>query len=123
MLRSLAFSCEDQSILINGYYSCDKSKLSHDLLSALLSSLEQQSSGLGSSILLADELLSWLTLDIVEKCDRAVVVSSLNVNPKDLLLTRGSFSCLLLDTSHVSSFKVLIADVSLLSVNAACCLT
>lgn len=103
VLRSLAFSCEDQSVLISGY---NKTKLSYDLLSAMLNLLEQQPSGLGSSILLVNELLDYLIHTAGDGCGRAVVATTLVVSPASLVLTAASVSCLLLDTSHVSYYKV-----------------
>lgn len=107
VLRSLAFTCEDQSILISGYTS-GKTKLSYDLLSAVLTHLEQQPSSLALSILVASELVDYLSAsDSAEsQCGRSVIVTTLAVNPSSLVLTGATISSLLLDTSHVTHFKV-----------------
>lgn len=106
VLRSLAFSFEDQSILISGHKTSDKSKLCYDLLSSLLTHLEQSPSALAASILVAVELLDYLCSSADDECGRAVMVSTLTVSPANLTLNAARISCLLLDTSPVSQFKV-----------------
>lgn len=106
VLRSLAFSFEDQSILISGHQTRDKNKLCYDLLSALLSHLEQQPSVLAASVLVAVELLDYLCSSVQDECGRAVMVHTLVVSPANLALNAARISCLLLDTSAVSQFKV-----------------
>lgn len=105
VLRSLAFSFEDQSILICGHNASDKSKLCCDLLSSLLTHLERSAS-LGASVLLALELLDYICASAEDECGRAVIVSTLVVNGANLTLQAARMSCLLLDTSSVSQFKV-----------------
>lgn len=105
VLRSLAFTCEDQSILISGYTS-GKTKLSYDLLSAVLTHLEQQPSSLALSILVASELVDYLSDSAESQCGRSVIVTTLAVSPSSLVLTGATISSLLLDTSHVTHFKV-----------------
>lgn len=106
VLRSLAFTKEDQSILISGYHGADKKTLSYDLLSALLTHLEQHLPNLGSSILVVSELLDYLSHSDEESCGGTVCVTTLFINPTNLVLTAANISCLLLDTSLVSQYKV-----------------
>jgi hypothetical protein len=108
ILRSLAFSREDQSILVSGYHGLDKKALSYDLLSALLSHVEQQSASLGASVLIMSELLGYLSHGSHDSnvCGGAVVVTTLFITSTTLMLTAARLSCVLLDTSKVSSYKV-----------------
>lgn len=107
VLRCLAFTHEDQSILINGSHGTDKTTLSNDLLAALLVHLEQQLPSLGSSLLLVSELLDYLSHSDEEDCfNGAVLVTMLFISPTNLMLTAANVSCLLLDTSTISHYKV-----------------
>ena len=106
VLRSLAFSCEDQSILISGHQTSDKSKLCYDFLSTLLYQLEQKPSTLASSFLVAVELLNILCSSDEYGCGRAVVVYTVIANPSTLGLVAGRMCALLLDTSTISCYKV-----------------
>lgn len=106
VLRSLAFSFEDQSILISGHQTSDKSKLCYDLVSSLLTHLEQFPSALAPSVLVAIELLDYLCSNAEDGCGRAVIISTLIVSPASLTLNAAKVCCLLLDTSSVVQFKV-----------------
>ena len=106
VLRSLAFTHEDQSILISGCCGIDKKKLFSNLLSEVLTHVEQPDQTLGSSILLANQLLDLLTNSDQDESSGAAVVTSLSIAPAGLVLTAACMSCLLLDTSSVSNYKV-----------------
>lgn len=113
VLRSLASTREDQSILISGYHGTDKKTLSYDLLGDILSHVEQQLPSLGLSVLMASELLGYLSHgDEGDPCGGAVVVTTLSINPTNLMLTAANVSCLLLDTNLVSHYKVCLRGVS-----------
>lgn len=111
VLRSLAFSCEDQSILISGHGTSDKSKLCYDFLSTLLYQLEQRPSTLASSFLVAVELLNVLCSSDEYGCGRAVVVYTVIADPSTLSLTAGRMCALLLDTSTISRYKVCLESL------------
>lgn len=107
VLRSLAFTGEDQSILISGYHGMDKKTLSTDLLAAVLQHLEQQPHSVGSALVLVSELLGYLShSDEEDCCSGAVLVTTLFISPTNLTLTAANVSCLLLDTSTISYYKV-----------------
>ena len=107
VLRSLAFTQEDQSIIVSGYYGTGKKKLARDCLSALLAHLEpQQTQSLNLSILLVSDLLDLLTNSDEDESSGAVLITSLLVSPTNLVLTGATVSCLLLDTSSVLHLKV-----------------
>lgn len=108
VLRSLAFSHEDQSILISGYHGADKRALSYDLLGALLSHVEPRHQTLSSFVILVNELLDYLCYSDENEpaCGGAVVVTTLHIEPTTLMLTAANVSCLLLDTNLVSHYKV-----------------
>ena len=108
VLRSLAFSQEDQSILISGYHGFDKRVLFHDLLGCLLGHVEQQMPSVGLSVLMVSELLGYLCHS--NDYGGAVVVTTLFINPKNLMFTAAKVSCLLLDTSMASRYKVCKPD-------------
>ncbi len=103
VLRSAAFSCQDQSIIISGYHG--KQNLSKNLLSSLLSSLEEESAS-SSTVTMASELLECLTYTSGDLGARAVLVTTLVLNPKNLTLISARFFCLLLDTSQLRNFEV-----------------
>ncbi len=105
MLRSLVFSYEDQSILINGHHTRDNHALAYHLISALLEHVERLPPNLGPSILLGSELLYFLCCS-EGKCGGAVVVVAITVSPATLAFTAAKLSCLLLDTSHLAEYKV-----------------
>lgn len=111
VLRSLAFSFEDQSILICGHQTSDNTKISYDLLSSVLTNLDH-SSGLSASVLVAFELLDYLSSSAKDDLGRALVVITLTVNPANLSLNGASMSSLLLDTSRISHFKVGLVGTS-----------
>ncbi len=106
VLRSLAFTRQDQSILISGYHGADKKKLSYNLLSALLTHLEEQIPSIGPSLLVVSELLNFLSHSDEEECGGAVLVTTLFISPTNLTLTAANVSLLLLDTHSVSRYKV-----------------
>ena len=101
------FGCSNvSSILISGCHGTDKKKLSCDLLSALLTHVEQQIPSLGSAILVVSELLDLLTNSDEDESSGGVCVTTLSINPASLVLTAAHVSCLLLDTSCLSHYKV-----------------
>lgn len=114
VLRSLAFTQEDQSIIVSGYYGTGKKKLARDCLSALLAHLESQTQSLGLSILLVSDLLDLLTNSDHDESSGALLVTSLLVSPTNLVLTGAAVSCLLLDTSSVVHLKVSGKESSIL---------
>lgn len=107
VLRSLAFTHEDQSIVISGFHGSDKKKLSHDLLHALLTHLEQHASPLGSAVLVVSELLDYLCHSDQDNGAGSVLINTLFINPANLSLPAASVSCLLLGTSCISHYKVI----------------
>lgn len=106
VLRSLAFSCQDQSVLINGYHTSEKNKLANSLLSNLMALLEYQPTM--SSVTVASELIDHLSCCEADNGLKAVVTKTLIVHPYSLGLKGAHFSCLLLDTSNLAGFEVLM---------------
>ena len=106
VLRSLAFTHEDQSIVVSGYHGSDKNKLSCDLLHALLTHLEQQTSPLGSAVLVVSELLDYLIHSDKDDAAGSVLINTFFIDPANLILSSASVSCLLLGTSCISHYKV-----------------
>lgn len=105
VLRSLVFSCEDQSILINGPHPSDNHALAQHLLTALFKHLDSQSQSIGQSMTLAGELLTFLC-GSEGACGGAVVVMAATVHPTTLTVPAAMLSCLLLDTSCLTTYTV-----------------
>ena len=105
VLRSLAFSCQDQSILVNGHHESGTTQLTSDLLSSLLLNLDDQFN-LGPLIDVGTELLDFMIHTAHDQRSRAVAVTTLVVTPESLVLRSAQFSSLLLDTCDLDQFEV-----------------
>ena len=105
VLRSVAFSHQDQTILVSGHHASGKTNLTNSLLSCLLTHLEH-SIDVASAITTAVKLLDCLSCTADDGRTRAVIVTTMVVIPDNLALIGAKFSCLLLDTSNLGHFKV-----------------
>ena len=121
VLRSLVFSCQDQSILVSGYHTRGNQVLSYQLLSALMEQVEQHPLNLAPSVLLASELLDFLCCS-KDECGGAVVVVTVTIRPEVLTLTSAHFSCLLLNTSQLCMYKVCCIEIPVICICVRMCI-